>query len=255
VYHQWAPDRPWRVAQAEEDVLFLHYEVDPTVVRRLVPPVFDLQLVGDAAWVGILSLTMADVRFRVVPFRLPAAVRQFPEVDVVTYVTYAGRRGIYFLSIESARRWLSPPVRWLTGLPYLYSGLRIDAEGGVVRVTAGPRPSQGAATAMFDVAYEPRATIDPPVRGSPVHALVDQLSAFVIDPFGQVCELDEVHEPWSLVEANVEIRANTLGLACGIDLDDRPKLAHYARERRILSWPGKVVRPGRPGLAPVSPRD
>jgi uncharacterized protein len=254
VYHRWAPERPWGVAQTEQDVLFLHYQVDADALRRLVPSVFDLQMPSGNAWVGIMALTMADVQFRAVPFRLPRAMRRFPEVDLVTYVSYQGRKGVYFFSIESARRWLSPPVRWSTGLPYLYSGLRIDRVGDSVQVTSGPRSCQGAATAVLDLTYCPRQggeSLDP---DSPIRELVEQFSAFGMDASGRVCELDEVHEPWDVVDVDVDIRANTLGLAVDCDLPQQPTLAHYARERHILSWPAAQVRAGRPGLAPIAPR-
>jgi uncharacterized protein YqjF (DUF2071 family) len=251
-YRAWAPNRPWEAAQEEHDVVFVHYEVDEASLERLLPAELELQIVGGSAWVGIIALRMRRVHWH--SRRLPLTIRRFPEVDLVTYVTCQGKRGLFFLGIESARRLLAPLTRWTSGLPYLYSGLRVVPVDGAIRVTAGPRPSQGATAAVLDLTYQPGVADAPLGPGSPVELLMDQYSAFVVDWRGRIAELDEVHNPWRPQPVRVEVRANTLGSAVGIELGATPTMAHYAASRRVLTWAPSIVRPGRPGLAPTSPR-
>jgi len=251
-YREWAPNRPWNAAQEEHDVVFLHYEVDQPALERLLPAELELQLFGGSAWIGIIALRMRRVHWRL--RGLPRIIRRFPEVDLVTYVACEGRRGLFFLGIESARRLLAPVTRWTSGLPYLYSGLRVIPVGGAITVTAGPRPSEGATAAVLDLTYQP-AVADAPIRpDSPVAVLMDQYSAFVVDWRGRIAELDEVHHPWCPQAVQVEVRANTLGAAVGVELGATPTMAHYAASRRVVTWAPRIVRPGRPGLAPTSPR-
>jgi uncharacterized protein YqjF (DUF2071 family) len=202
-------------------------------------------------WVGLLSLEVAHARLP--HLAIPGPFGRFREVDFVTYVTYEGRNGVFFISIESAHRWLAL-VRWTVGLPYLYSGLRAwNGEEGV-HVRSGPRPSEGAPPAMLDLRYRPVPGERPLDPTSPAVALLEQYSAFVVDRRGRICELDEVHAPWNPVPAEVEVRTNTIGDAVGIDLPVQPTLAHHAKGRRILTWAPKVVTPGRAELAPTAPR-
>ena len=255
-YREWAPNRPWQAAQEERHVFFMHYEADPDQVRAVVPSQLDLELYGGTVYIGVAALEVRKARLR--NLRLPSWWRSFPEVDLMAYVSYEGRRGVFFLSIESHRRLFSLGTRWGMGLPYLYSGLVIAHETGSPprhHVTSGPRPNEGGPMASLDLTYEARPELAGRDPHSPILPLLSQYSAFVVNLAGRVCELDEVHADWQPVEAEVEVRSNTLGEALGIDLPPEPTLAHYAATRRVITWLPKVVEPGRPGLAPTEPRD
>jgi uncharacterized protein len=250
-YKRWAPpNRRWDVAQQEKHLLFLHYAVDYDAIRALVPPMLEVEQFDNSAWVGLMALRLAKLHGRRLP--IPKWWHQFPEVDLVTYVSYQGRRGVYFLSIESGRRIVSTAIRWYTALPYLYSDLTMAGHPGPIRVTS-QRDSQGGPAAKLDLTYKATKTPVTIVDGSPLGFMLAQFSSFAIDLWGRVIELDEIHSLWEPVEVELEVTTNTLGQALGIDLPLQPTLAHAAASQRVLTWGPVVVRPGRPGLAPLSP--
>jgi len=250
-YAQWAPpNRRWDVAQEEKHLLFLHYAVDHDALRALVPPMFEIEIFGDSAWVGLMALRLAKLQGRRLP--IPKWWHEFPEVDLVTYVNYQGRRGVFFLSIESGRHLVSTVIRWYSGLPYLYSDLSVAHEEGHIRVTS-QRPSQGAPSAKLDLSYTSSTTPVTIVNGSPLGFMLAQFSSFALDVRGRVLELDEIHGLWEPVEVELEVATNTLGQALGMDLPLQPTMAHAAVSRKVLTWGPIVVKPGRPGLAPISP--
>jgi uncharacterized protein YqjF (DUF2071 family) len=238
------------VAQQEKRLLFLHYAVDHGAVRPLVPPMLEVELFDDSAWVGLMALRVAKLHGRRLP--IPKWWHEFPEVDLVTYVSYQGRRGLYFLSIESGRRFVSTAIRWLTAMPYLYSDLTMVGHPGPIRVTS-ERATEGGPVAKLDLTYRSTKTPVTIADGSPLGFMLAQFSSFAIDLWGRVIELDEIHSLWEPVEVELEVTTNTLGQALGIDLPLQPTLAHAAASRRVLTWEPVVVRPGRPGLAPPSP--
>ena len=43
-------------------LLFMHWRVDPNLIRHLIPDALTLDLYGDAAWIGIVPFTMWDIR-------------------------------------------------------------------------------------------------------------------------------------------------------------------------------------------------
>ena len=248
---RYAPQRPPGAAQIERDILLLHYEMDPAAIRPLVPAPLELHLYGGSAWVGILALQMADVQVRLLPW-IPGAMRNFPEVDFATYVRFRGRDGLFFLSLESGSRWVAPLTRLGTGLPWMYSGLRRTESDGTFSVQSGPRSSRGAGAASLDLSFRPDPAKKVPDPGSPIALLSGQYSAFNVDLFGRICEVDEIHDPFETTEVDCEIRSNSLGNPVGLRLPDTPALMHYTAGRRIVSWFPRAVTRRRSGLAPTN---
>src|SRR5688572_1083803 len=83
------PDSPWLMTQTWQDLLFAHWPVDYEVLRRQVPPEFEIDRFDGQAWLGIVPFRMTNVAPRLVP-ALPW-VSAFPELNVRTYVRGAGR--------------------------------------------------------------------------------------------------------------------------------------------------------------------
>src|SRR5438034_7471425 len=98
-----------------QNVLFVHYQVNPAILQSHVP--FELELFDGTALISLVAFTMQ--RFR--PRRggrltewlfLPIATNSF--FNVRTYVRHAGESGAYFMS-----QWLSHPLCVLGHLPNL----------------------------------------------------------------------------------------------------------------------------------------
>jgi uncharacterized protein YqjF (DUF2071 family) len=244
-YRRWAPDRPYDGGQRERDVTFLHYRVgDVASLRDVVPDSLELATFDGSPWITVIALHMAEIHLG--RRRLPRFLGSFPEVDLVAHVHCDGRRGLFFLSVESARLWAFL-LRRSTGLPYVHSGLRIDTDGGAITVRSGPRWVRGGPAAELDLKVTPRPgrTVAPLAQ-----LLADEFSAFVIDRRGRLCELDEVHDSWSMVDADVEISVNTLADAVGVVVPDRPELVGFSPGCSILTWLPRPVTEHRRRLAP-----
>jgi len=70
------------MTQSWHNLLFAHWRVDASRVRRLVPTMFELDLFNNEAWLGIVPFYMTNVGFRGVP-SLPW-LSAFPELNVRT---------------------------------------------------------------------------------------------------------------------------------------------------------------------------
>jgi uncharacterized protein len=245
------PARPWQAAQHERNLLFLHYRLTYDELRPLVPEPLELVEFDSSVWIALIAFEMGDVRFRMLPLPIPRRFRQFGEIDLAAIVRYRGRTGLYFLGIEGASRLTSWLTRTSTGLPYRYAP-RTQASNshGVFAVRSGPRRAGNGVTAEFDARYSRWDPARAPDPGSPVEMLAGQYSAFTFRR-GRLCEFDEVHEPWTLHEAQVEMRSNTLLAAAGITTATTPEYQHFAHGRRVVSWFARPVDAKRTGLAPI----
>ena len=81
-----------------DDVVFIHYETNPEILRRCVP--FELDLFHERTFVSLVAFTMRGMQPRLgrrlgeLLFR-PIATHHF--LNVRTYVRHRGERGIYFM--------------------------------------------------------------------------------------------------------------------------------------------------------------
>ncbi|GAA1683540.1 DUF2071 domain-containing protein [Glycomyces endophyticus] len=137
------PDPPRRIGrplmtQSWLELAFLHWEVDPAAVARLLPEGTVPDLFDGAAYVGLVPFRMHRIGWLGLP-GLPY-LGSFPETNVRLYsVDGEGRRGVVFRSLDASR--LVPVLAARIGfrLPYVWSRMRIRAEGGTVAYRSSRR--------------------------------------------------------------------------------------------------------------------
>ena len=140
------PRAPWLMTQSWHDLLFAHWRVDVSEVRRAVPAAFDLDLFDGEAWLGVVPFHMTNVGLRATP-AVPW-ISAFPELNVRTYVRVADRPGVYFFSLDAAR-WLAvAAARTLLNLPYYTADMTVERRRDGLRYesarrTREPRGVQG----------------------------------------------------------------------------------------------------------------
>ena len=233
------PRAPWLMTQSWHDLLFAHWRVDVSEVRRAVPTAFDLDLFNGEAWVGVVPFSMTNVALRGTP-ALPW-ISTFAELNVRSYVRVADRPGVYFFSLDAAR-WLAvATARTLLNLPYYTADMNVERRLDGVRYGSSRRRGGPAA---FEAVYEP--------SGVPFHATVGSIEYFLTERYclyhhnrcGQPYRLDIHHRPWCLRAAHAEITTNTMAAASGLTLNGAPALLHFARRQDVVAW----------APAPLSPR-
>jgi uncharacterized protein len=238
------PDGPWVLAQDWNDLLFAHWPVEASALRRLVPPALEIDLYDGAAWVAVTPFEMSGVRPRFVP-PLPF-VSQFLEVNCRTYVRHGGRRGIWFFSLDCT----SLAVVALAGsawhLPYFAAEIEMQRTGDRIEYLCRRRADAGP-SALLAVSYGPDGPRREPAPDTFEHWAVERYCLFSEDgPSGSLWRGDIHHEPWVLQPAVARIEENTLPAAAGISVPrSEPRLA-FARRAEVLTWlPVKVGESGR----------
>jgi uncharacterized protein YqjF (DUF2071 family) len=122
--------RPVRTAvfrQAWLDLAFVHWALDPDVVAPLLPPGVRPDVLDGATQVGLVAFRMRDIGIGPTP-GIPY-LGSFAETNVRLYtVDEAGRRGVFFRSLDATR--LVPVlVARALGVPYVWSRMSVTDAG------------------------------------------------------------------------------------------------------------------------------
>lgn len=109
------------------NLLFLHWEFEPSVVQRLLPEGLELDLFEGRAYVGLVPFEMAEVRPHFVPNlgKFGHFHSRFPELNVRTYVVRDGIPGVWFFSLDAASSLAVIAARLWFRLPYFKARMRV----------------------------------------------------------------------------------------------------------------------------------
>lgn len=99
------------------DLLFAHWEIEPSVIQDTLPPGLTVDAYQGKAYLGVVPFFMCDIRPRFCP-AIPG-ISNFLEMNVRTYVyDQQGTPGVWFYSLD-ANQWLAVRVaRRFFHLPY-----------------------------------------------------------------------------------------------------------------------------------------
>jgi uncharacterized protein YqjF (DUF2071 family) len=140
--------------QGWHDLSALHWRYEPEEVQALLPNGFAVDTFDGAAWVGLIPFHMREIRHpRVGPF---GPLSTFPETNVRTYVVDpAGRRGVWFFSLDVTRFIPALVARVTYNLPYCWARMSITteptSEGTTWRYTSSRRWPRGEASSLVAV--------------------------------------------------------------------------------------------------------
>lgn len=224
--------------QAWQDLLFLHWPVDPNVVQATLPAGLTVDTYEGQAYIGLVPFTMRGVR----PVWAPSVpgLSNFHECNVRTYVHAGGQNpGVWFYSLDAANPIAVQLARRLFFLPYFYAAMSLTRRGSTVGYHT---TRNGAADAFCDVTYTP--------TGTPYPAQSDTLDFFLAERYllyaerGNRLYRGQVHHtPYPLQTATVENLDQSLtGKAGFAALNDiPPPLIHYASGVNVDVFPLSIV--------------
>lgn len=220
--------------QTWHDLLFAHWAIAPSELRKLLPEDFEPDTFHRTGWVGVVPFRMSHIHAKGMP-SLPG-ISHFPELNVRTYVTLNDKPGVYFFSLDAA----SLPAVWAAKrfyhLPYFHAHMSATADDDWIVYDARRDQSDAA----FRARYRPTGPVELRESGSLVHWLTERYCLYTMVE-GRVRRAEIHHRPWPLQEAEAKIEINTMAAASGISLPSDPPLLHFARELQVQIWPLSLV--------------
>ena len=230
--HHEPPRRPWLGRQVWEHLLFAHWSVDPSAIRRAVPADLELDLFAGRAWLAVTPFRLRGLRPRFLP-PIPV-INPFLETNVRTYVRRGGRGGIYFFSLDATSRAAVRGARILNDLPYRHARGRITVAGRSISYRLR-RTDPPYGEARLEADYAPCGSAAEATPGSLEHFLVERYCLFAVRGSGELLRTDIHHRPWRIHPARGELRHSGLVPPALEPLAD-PPLLHVARRQDVTVW-------------------
>jgi uncharacterized protein YqjF (DUF2071 family) len=212
-----------------ENLLFLHWPVRLELIRPLIPPEIEIETFDGSCWIGVVPFRMTGVRPRFFPGSF-----DFPELNVRTYVRNGSKNGVWFFSLDAASWPSVRAARWF-GMPYYDARMSMERSGDRVNYRS-LRTHNNAPRAEFSAIYRPIGEAYHPAPGTLDHWLTERYCLYAAREPSRVVFGDIHHPPWPLQSAEVEIQANTMAAAAGIELPEIKPLAHFARFQQVIAW-------------------
>jgi uncharacterized protein len=191
-HRPWPPPRaPWVMGQSWCDLLFAHWIVDADALARFIPAPLRLETYGGNAWLGVTPFVLRGMHARLTPPLPPLS--SFCETNVRTYVTFEGRPGIFFLTLEASSRAAVAGGRVLAALPYRHARMRVERHADWIEYV------------VERTGLRMRARYAASGRAAPAEP--GTLAAFLVERYclyatraGLLWRLDVHHRPWMLHE-------------------------------------------------------
>jgi uncharacterized protein YqjF (DUF2071 family) len=227
------------MTQTWHDLLFAHWPVPEPALRPLVPAQLALDLFDGRGWIGVVPFHMSGIRRRGLP-ALPGLSR-FPELNLRTYVTYGGKPGVYFFSLDAANLPAVLAARAFYHLPYFHAKMASRETDGAIQYSS----HRYHTSAEFRGRYRPTGEVRLATKGSIDHWFSERYCLYTVHR-GEIYRGEIHHAPWPLQEASADLQANTMAEAAGIFLPQTGPHLLFARRLEVLIWPLAHTRETRP---------
>ncbi len=226
------------MAQTWRDLLFMHWPVPIGVLRPWIPDALSIDQFEGEAWIAAVPFLMTGIRLRGTP-ALPYLSRTL-ELNVRTYVTAAGKPGVFFFSLDASSPVAVRIARRFFHLPYFDARINCTERDGALEYSS-VRTHRDAAPAEFRANYRPNGPVFLASRGSLEYFLTERYCFYTTNGAGEVLRGDIVHEPWPLQPAEAEIELNTLTVPWKIELPDTKPILHFAKRLDVRArWLRKI---------------
>ena len=227
------PDGQPLMHQSWGKLLFMHWPLDPSQLRQLIPQGLEIDTFDGSAWIGIIPFTMWDIR-AFPPYVPPVpGLNSMHELNVRTYVHLDGTPGVWFFSLDCNSTAAVFGARTLYYLPYYNAELELNQSENRIDYTCS-RTDQPHATfhATWNIG-RPLPISEP-----------DSLQFFLTERYclfsehnGHLYQARIHHPPWQLHTATEDARESTMIEVLGIPEPTNPSILHYAEELSVDIWP------------------
>ncbi|MCA1029720.1 DUF2071 domain-containing protein [Bacillus timonensis] len=213
--------------QTWSDLLFIHYEISTELLQKMIPSCFTVDCYRGKAYIGVVPFKMENIY----PFGIPIKlVPNFLELNVRTYVTYKGEKGVYFFSLDANSPLSVFGGRNLFHLNYVHAQMICSTNESGEIYYKSRRTHKGEAPAEFEANYEPKGDVFLSKLGSIDEFLTERYVLFTTNKRNEILRGRIEHERWQLQHATCKILHNSMISSQGIDHKEQSPLLHFSKK-------------------------
>ena len=220
------------------DLLFMHWPVPEKWLRSLLPPALELDTFDGSAWLGVVPFRMSGVRPRFAP-GIPL-LSNFPEINLRTYVSYGGKPGVWFFSLDAHNPVAVRLARATFNLPYFDAKMFCREDDGWIHYESR-RTHKDAPAAQFAGRYRPTGEVFDSRPGSLEGFLTERYCLYSADGTGNVRRGDIHHVMWPLQSAEAEVETLEMTAQIGVELPATKPALHFSRRLDVVAWTPEYV--------------
>jgi uncharacterized protein YqjF (DUF2071 family) len=226
---QREPDATPVMFQTWANLLFLHWEWDPTEIQKTLPPGLYVDTFGAKAYLGLTPFYMNEVRASFLP-EIPGA-SNFLELNVRTYVHDSrGIPGVWFYSLDCNQSLAVWMAKLFYSLPYHSASMQTREQGGMFEYSCERFGSAGKSEFHYRREDKPVAA----TAGSLPFFLSERYLLYSQANSGKLYRARVHHAPWQLFHAMLGKFDDAMLRTNGFDARLRPP------EHRWLAEPVRV---------------
>jgi len=228
-HRPWAlPTDNWRFYQEWNDAIFLHYQVEPTELKKFVPKELEIDLFDGKAWVSVVAFTMENIRPKYLPSFSP--ISDFDEINIRTYVKSNNKTGVYFLSIEGGKRLSCKLAKGISELPYRFSKTK--------REDQKYQSSNPTYNDTLDIEFLVGKEL---TKKTALDKWLTERYALFQDTDKSINEFEIHHLEWEINDIDIQ-RLEVNYSRFKEMINNTPAIAHYSKGVNVIAWGKKKVR-------------
>jgi uncharacterized protein YqjF (DUF2071 family) len=173
--------------QSWRDLLFVHWEIEPASVARLLPSELEPELFDGKAYVGLIPFRMTDIRHVLLP-----AIPGFSATLETNVRTYVKRKdvarepipAVWFFSLDASSALAVIAARLGFGLPYFKARMAFHkrhASGGKIHLSACSKrrwPQPSPAYSLVEAEFSDSAALLSAQPGTLEHFLIERYALY-----------------------------------------------------------------------------
>ncbi|WP_034042524.1 YqjF family protein [Wocania ichthyoenteri] len=216
------PKRSWKFYQEWNEAIFLHWEVNPELIRPYLPKGIELDIINGKTWVSLVAFNMNNIGLKNLP-KIPH-ISDFYEINIRVYVVCNNKPSVYFLSMEGSKRSSCKVLKVLSKFPYRYSKMK--------RNEANYCSNNTEFNDLFRIKYN---LDNLPVKKDKTDLWLTERYAVFQDYKKHIIEYDVHHIEWPMQNISIENleinypRFNHL-------INNHPDKIHFSKGVQVLTW-------------------
>lgn len=221
------PNRSWKFYQEWNKAIFLHWKVDASLIKPLLPKNIKLDTINEKTWISLVAFDMNNIGIKNII--KPPYISDFQEINIRVYTIYNNKPSVYFLSMEGSKRSSCRVLKTLSKFPYRYSKMK--------RNEFNFESKNAALSDSFQIKYSLKSDS---VEKDETDLWLTERYAVFQDYKKHIIEYDVHHIEWPLQNIQIDDLQINYPRFNHI-INNKPDKIHYSKGVQVLTWDKKKL--------------